>query len=223
MSQTARHLRRAGKVVLKLYEDYDQPVAENARKLGVTCTKGCNHCCKLPASMTLPEAIPIADWLRGRTNWKARKSELVKQIRGQLPALKMADWFGPGRAEFYKRQLPCVFLRDGLCEVYPVRPAVCRYHMVVTDPENCKLGAADPAVLMVDLRTVENRVQLESTKAAGFLLGGPIPITLVWAFEYLGEPLLGLDHPALEPSRWIEGGPDRIAAVESFLKVRGRV
>ena len=37
-------------------------------------------------------------------------------------------------------KLPCVFLEQGRCSIYPVRPLVCRAHFVTSPPKLCGEG-----------------------------------------------------------------------------------
>jgi Fe-S-cluster containining protein len=187
VSQDARRARRAGRVVLQLYRDH-APIVEDARaRMGVTCKAGCSHCCKLPATATVPEMVPVVDHLSNRCDWLRRKPALERELNKQLAEFATIDVLNEHeRASFFQRQLPCVFLKDDRCEIYPIRPAVCRYHMVVSPPENCALGAADPATARVDLRQLENDVAIKAAKALGELLGGPIALAFVLAADLIG-------------------------------------
>lgn len=42
MSQVVRHARRAGRVVLKLYQEYEPYVANAITEMGATCKAGCS-------------------------------------------------------------------------------------------------------------------------------------------------------------------------------------
>ncbi len=204
MSQDARALRRAGKVVLRLYQDYEPRVtAKIAEKYQVTCSRGCNHCCHLPASASLPEMAPIVESLAGRTDWNTRRREMERAVRAQLPIMaEVAFWQVEKRQAFFERRMPCVFLRGGECSVYDQRPAVCRYHYAVTPPENCAHGAADPRVATVNLEKVVTSVQLAGAQELGVVLMAPIPVTLVWAARKLGVKFDVPSSPALDPQRW---------------------
>jgi Fe-S-cluster containining protein len=186
MSQDARRARRAGKVVLQLYRDHAPIVADVASRMGVTCKKGCSHCCKLPATATVPEMVPVVEYLTSRCDWPKRRPTLERELARQLAEFATINVLDEcERADFFKRQLPCVFLQKDRCEIYPARPAVCRYHMVVSPPENCALDAADPTTARVDLRQLENDVAIKAAKALGELRGGPIALAFVLAADVL--------------------------------------
>lgn len=190
MSQDARRARRAGRVVLQLYKDHAAIVTDAATRMGVTCKEGCSHCCKLPATATVPELVPVVEYLINRCDWLRRKPALERDLNKQLAEFAAIDILDKqAREAFFRRQLPCVFLKDGRCEIYPVRPAVCRYHMVVSPPENCALGAADPVTSIVDLRQLESAVAVKAAGAFGELRGGPIALAFVLAADLLGVKL----------------------------------
>lgn len=190
MSQDARRARRAGKIVLQLYREHAPHVADAATRMGVTCKAGCSHCCKLPATATVPEMVPVVEALVARADWTKRRPALERELTRHLEAFATVNILDEEeRAGFFTRQLPCVFLKDQRCEIYAHRPAVCRYHMVISDPQNCALGAADPTVARVDLRALETDLAVRGAEALGELLGGPIALAFVLAADMLGVRL----------------------------------
>ena len=190
MSQDARRARRAGKVVLQIYRDHAPHVADAAKRMGVTCKEGCAHCCMLPATATVPEMVPVVEHLAARADWERRRPSLERALNRHLAAFADVDVLDEKqRAAFFQRQLPCVFLKDNRCEIYQVRPASCRYHLSVSPPENCALGAADSVVARVDLTKIETDLAIRSAAVLGELLGGPIVLAFVLAARMLGVHL----------------------------------
>jgi len=191
VSQDARRAKRAGKVVLQLYREHAPAVADAALRMGVTCKTGCAHCCMLPATATIPEMVPVVEYLTSRCDWNQRRPALERELTHQLVEFAGINVLDPDeRTRFFTRQLPCAFLtKDKRCEIYAVRPTVCRYHMVVSPPENCALGAGDPTVARVDFRKIENTVAIEAAQAFGELTGGPIALAFVLAAKLLGVKL----------------------------------
>lgn len=191
MSQDARRAKRAGRVMLQLYRDNASYVAEASAVLGVTCKPGCAHCCTLPATATVPEMALVVQYLTSRCDWPAKRPALERELTRQLQAFAGVDILDKqSREDFFTRQLPCAFLTaDKRCGIYDVRPTVCRYHMVVSPPANCALGAGDPNVARVDLRTIETQLAVEGAKAYGELTGGPVALAFVLAAKALGVTL----------------------------------
>ena len=194
MSQDARRAKRAGKVVLQLYREYAPTVADAVARMGVTCKEGCSHCCKLPATSTVPEMIPVVEYLTSRDDWKQRKPALERELTHQLTEFAGVNVLDVNeRVAFFKRQLPCAFLKNDRCDIYAVRPTVCRYHMVVSSPANCELGPASKPIALVDLRKIEHTIAIKSAEAFGELTGGPIALAFVLAAKLLGVKL-NVDH-----------------------------
>lgn len=190
MSQDARRARRAGKVVLQIYREHAPYVDQAVARMHVTCKEGCSHCCKLPATATVPEMVPVVEYLVGRCDWERRRPALERELERQLTAFATVNVLDDEeRARFFTRQLPCAFLKDDRCSIYPVRPTVCRYHMVVSSPQNCALGAADPKVTLVDFRAIENDITIRAAQIFGELAGGPLALVFVLAAKMLGVRL----------------------------------
>ena len=103
------------------------------------CAPGCYFCCYLPVDVLAPEAFRIAAHL--------------KQTRspGELAALayRLA---AHGRHDFGTR--PCVFLAQGRCSIYEVRPMVCRGYNSLSK-ERCEAYYHDAGT---DLRGTKDRV-----------------------------------------------------------------
>jgi Fe-S-cluster containining protein len=86
----------------------------------IACKEGCAWCCRLHVTLTVPEVIAIADYLRATLpateleSLKARVTELDQETHGLNP------W------QRARTGLPCALLVEGRCSVYPVRPLACR-------------------------------------------------------------------------------------------------
>jgi len=124
----AEEIRRVLKAVGPLefikqfYELYDDAVSQDQTL--VSCSKGCNFCCRVNVDALPAEALAIEEYCR------RHKIDISKQyLKEQL--------------KYGKRELAtssvakCVFLKDGCCSVYPVRPIACRNYFVVSMPELC--------------------------------------------------------------------------------------
>lgn len=170
-------------ILAELYKKLD-PVAEKyAAEMKVSCRKGCAHCCYLFATATLPEGLLIAQKLLSSADWKE-----------WLPKLKAASlehcFVGVNKVTYFRKGLPCVFLGEGnLCQIYAERPAACRYHYVVSPPENCSHHAPENTRTgTLDTLAVEAEVWELSTaldKKLGFPVPicGPIPLIVLYSME----------------------------------------
>jgi len=86
----------------------------------LACREGCAGCCRKAVGTAVPEVERIVHYLRANSSgaqlaaFQARALELVEKRR----ALKNDRWAAS--------RLPCVFLEEERCSVYPVRPLTCR-------------------------------------------------------------------------------------------------
>lgn len=96
------------------------------------CKKGCSHCCY--------QAVTIFDWEADRI------AKFSKRKRTEFAGLRDKSVLGARdkSIELYTGKV-CLFLADGRCSIYEVRPIACRLHLnlgddpavcdIITDPE----------------------------------------------------------------------------------------
>lgn len=80
----------------------------------VACAKGCYYCCKTYVSVTIPEALRLADAMRAKPEKTARVKDAATQS-AEIPQL-----------EREVRRVVCPMLEDKACSEYAPRPLVCR-------------------------------------------------------------------------------------------------
>ena len=144
MVKTIQKTEKASSVteILKdIYKVLDKTAEYRALHMKATCTKGCSSCCYLFTSMGVPEGLLIAEHLLQSGKWE--------EI---LPSLKQAaldnSFEGINKVTYFKKKLPCVFLKDNLCSIYEVRPAVSTskqvsYRLAANDPRHLPRDASD--------------------------------------------------------------------------------
>lgn len=98
------------------------------------CKPGCHYCCYNLPIVTAPEALLIGYHVERNFTDQAKKEidGSVEMILGRIKDLSPYD------VVMIRHELPCIFLKDGVCRVYPVRPAVCRT-CSSTSAEHCKM------------------------------------------------------------------------------------
>lgn len=79
------------------------------------CAKGCSFCCHMNVAISSYEAELI-----GKTIGKAPIKISIKEM------VKKFEHGDVDRLEYVRT--PCVFLKEGKCSIYTVRPSVCRTH-----------------------------------------------------------------------------------------------
>jgi hypothetical protein len=97
-------------------------VAPEGNKKDIQCKTGCTACCFIDIDVSIDEAAVINNYCR-ENGIEIDRDYLIRQA-------------AVGRKSFSDLS-KCVFLKDNLCSIYPVRPIACRKHWVKTDPALC--------------------------------------------------------------------------------------
>ncbi len=93
----------------------------------VACRRGCNFCCHIPVMIFRSEADRIAAHI-------GRPAAAVP--------MESPDRIEARSKQFYR--VPCVFLKEGECSIYEVRPLVCRqHHSLDATPEQCNVDVPE--------------------------------------------------------------------------------
>lgn len=130
-----------------LQEIYKQFEAWNNQR-EVTCCAGCAACCTQNVTVTATEAELIHKWIvnQNKTEWLTdilaieRKSERPKMTTNDFAkACLDGKAVDPSQSD---NLTPCLFLQDGECQIYEVRPFSCRAFI---SAKNC--GPTQPAVV----------------------------------------------------------------------------
>lgn len=153
----------AGAKVNKIIDDFEQNLAtihESFRRnmqplleqdgLAITCKPGCTHCCQCAFVCTLFEGLSIGRYL---LNKKADLEALWAPLRQQERMQQKL-----GAPKWFKLGIHCVFLKDGMCDIYPVRPLNCRAHYAVSDPDLCRVSGEGGAQILASARAMDLRV-----------------------------------------------------------------
>ena len=128
----------------KAHADLDQRMSE----IPSACRAGCSACCYQMISVHTWEEELIARYIKGTMHAKTKakvRRQMVEWWRYLKSALRSSTRENPiSLAEskqltmrmIYDRVM-CPFLVDEHCSIYPVRPAMCRAHVVPSEPERC--------------------------------------------------------------------------------------
>ena len=133
---------------------------------GITCRKGCAHCCEHFVSISVAHAILITDYLytseralsvflRGYQRWRqaiesdaqsAALFQRLEQDTSRIAVVKPADQ--KLLAEYHSLRIPCPFLERGQCAIYPVRPVCCAIYFALSPPDYCRADSHIPATIL---------------------------------------------------------------------------
>lgn len=158
--------------------------ADRANKMGASCAKGCSHCCYLLTTISVADAVLIAERLLRKPDWLTWLPRLADDARASFHA----DGSAIGREDYFDNQQPCSFLSDGLCSVYEQRPVACRTHFVTTEPSRCSSVERNARVSKVDVQDLEMEGARISTQfGGGEFLYGPLPLMVMHGLLALVE------------------------------------
>lgn len=115
----------------------ESAVEQLQNKQTLACKKGCSYCCHLKVEAFDHELYGIAAHLMA-----TRKITELKDLDKRLSVIaKESSRMSP--EAYLEKKLPCVFLLDGACSIYPVRPIACvTYHSL--DVADCITAHDDP-------------------------------------------------------------------------------
>jgi Fe-S-cluster containining protein len=173
----------------------------------IRCLPGCTACCYQLVVVSPLEAHALAAYLAAHPELHASITKRVASwqetvaeepdLQAALARLNAAEGYLPAEEgaalelEYFRVGLPCPFLdpETELCTVYPVRPFVCREHLVVSPPELCTLDldAVTTADTRLEARAVANVIGTECFGLPDRLL--PLPEALEYAASHPDEPL----------------------------------
>ncbi len=136
------------KFVTGVYASVDAAAAGEVDRLlseeGITpsCKKGCWYCCRYHILTNVAEAHTLAQYIK-----RDMSANQIDALRIRTQQWQAWDNSRPGRyptadmdtgvdlADYVHR---CPLLVDGACSAYPVRPVVCRTHLVRSHPRLCQ-------------------------------------------------------------------------------------
>lgn len=143
LQQTARTLlrgsvdRQRGEVARAVQELAEVALARHrVNPQSIACHAGCGHCCIVNVAVLGPEVDAIIEHLQ-RTRNRDEQQQLAdraEELYHQIIGLDDEERIMSRRA--------CLFLDpSGCCDIYPVRPLLCRA-LTSTDPDRCREAVA---------------------------------------------------------------------------------
>lgn len=203
----------------------------------ITCRAGCSACCRQLVVVSPLEAHALAEFVASRPELAARLTRshaawrdaiaADPELRSRLAAFVESEGYVSGpeggalELDYWQAQLPCPFLEDDRCTVYPVRPFACQEHFVVSDPVLCSddFDHAVPADTRLEFRAVANYVGTECYQLPDRLI--PLPMALEYAAGHSEERARSTDDEALLLSMAIGLRQARRALALMLLAERG--
>ena len=124
--------------------------------LAVSCRAGCGACCRQLVPISPAEAVHLAELVREMP--AERQAALRERFTAALAALdqhgllarlrrpaslKALDARRKIGEEYFRLALPCPFLEEESCSIYPHRPLACREYLVTSPAEGCRTPGPD--------------------------------------------------------------------------------
>lgn len=189
--ELARDVARSGTAAVDEVLRVFLPLVESRGEHRIACGEGCSACCANFVRCSAPEAIVVADWLNEAAQteirarfvaklpaWRERAGDARPELEAHLDAHAGGERAGAAWDQYqaltvaYARKGNlCPFNERGRCEIYPVRPLICRSVYVLDTADNCLPDRAPPKI--VSHPALENAYR-EATHAcadAGVRLG----------------------------------------------------
>jgi hypothetical protein len=185
------------------------PLVESRGEHKIACGEGCNACCANFVRCSKAEALLVADWLRRPENsaalarfreklpaWRAQAGEDLARLDQLLDENGGRPTDGPAWDEYNQRGVAyatrgnmCPLNQAGRCEIYPVRPSICRSVHVLDTAELCTPGRGNPRVVSHPRLEEAVRSGAVACSEAAVELGQEpferaIPDQIEWALEH---------------------------------------
>lgn len=145
--KSAKIIAQACNKAMAFHERAESQLAPHLAKFPISCKEGCAACCHLSTYVGRLDGLVVASYLWRWDRWRDALPGLA-----QHAAVVSKIW---DEAAYFAMRLPCPLLETltKRCSVYPVRPSSCRYHYVVTPPEDCAVAGGKHA--SINLRPIQ--------------------------------------------------------------------
>jgi Fe-S-cluster containining protein len=165
----------------------------------VACQAGCSWCCHQTIPVSAPEVFRIARFMTNAVPGEVRES--------QLDGLRKLDreTHGATSTTRVRLRLPCAFLHEHQCTVYPVRPLACA-EFTSYSVEDCKRGQRF-GFKFGSVTHEKARMIVYHAVQRGLFVGleRALPKADADVLELTAAVLAVLDAPNAE-SEWLNGG-----------------
>ena len=173
------------------------PLVESRGEHRIACGEGCSACCANFVRCSVPEAMAVAAWLGdpAQAEVRARFAEKLPAWRARAGAAEVAaleahlDAHGDGvragaawdeyqalTVAYARKGNLCPFNERGRCEMYPVRPLICRSVYVLDTADHCVPDRAPPKIVSHPALESAFRAATQACASAAARLGrSPAP------------------------------------------------
>lgn len=135
LAELALHAQSLAVAISSLPGD---PESSSPRKEPISCRKGCGACCRQVVPLSPPEAFLLAEMVQAAS--PDEQDVLLERFvtsAERLESSGLSDALFNRTADYFRLGLACPFLVEESCSIHPMRPLVCREHLVVSPAELC--------------------------------------------------------------------------------------
>lgn len=151
---------KSHKAFLKRLTESQNSVLQNTKEQ-LACKEGCAYCCSYTIGTFPVEVFRILDYIR--TSFQPQKiNKLTADITSRAKELKPL-----AKEQRLSLNKPCVFLEEGRCGIYEVRPATCRNHHAL-DVDKCKQSINEPENLTIPNTFIEELHMVNEAHTYGY-------------------------------------------------------
>jgi Fe-S-cluster containining protein len=188
----------------------------------ITCHKGCFYCCSQYITVSLQESEAIVyylyqheaaftNFLQAYPIWRAKVRENESLFQNIKQTFNESATSGPTRENrqayvdatilYLKQDIPCAFLRNGICSIYEVRPWACAGVVATTPGEWCS-PSNDNKPKVYTSRLIPKEVPFYRETNSLVMLPAPLAVYeilnggFIWLSDIPG--LDGLDDDAMK-------------------------
>jgi Fe-S-cluster containining protein len=183
------NINKVRREILRVYRSVDTRL-KHAKK---ACSAGCAYCCHQNIPVHAAEEFTITAYvdekfsLNEKLGLSARLREWFQFMNSHtpdVPVLSESD-IHVFNEQLITHRVPCPFLLDAKCCIYPVRPITCRTFYVADKPEDCE---ANPRRIG-EPRGYEHQMLgiKEAARAADAMQLRLLPYAVAQHFGVLGE------------------------------------
>ncbi|MDA3929004.1 MAG: YkgJ family cysteine cluster protein [Prolixibacteraceae bacterium] len=179
-------------IVAKWFQKKYQFLDKQMIPYSMRCIVGCDSCCHQSVEILNWEVPLISNYIVNNLSID-QKLFLKKQLKLwfdyfdlRMPirkVLRSKYIFDTFHKQVAKDKIPCLFLEEKKCIIYPVRPLSCRLHVGINGPENCKENPLND--------TIPEAEELRKKVLSDILLKLPTTLTLL---NFAIAPLFSLEH-----------------------------
>jgi len=122
----------------------------------VSCGSGCSFCCHSLIKVIPTEALLIESFIR--CHFIDSDIQALKKRINEYQ--KLVDGKSLEKRVLIKDQTPCIFLKNNICRIYPVRPFICR-----------AWNSLDRTACQAAFRSANHNSEIEASPTRNFIFG----------------------------------------------------